>query len=261
MKHTSHYNFPYYEKYDLANYLDVYNNTIIAIDEALYNIENDSGEIDVSGLEKEIKDLSDKYVALNTKLNTEVDTLNKRIDLLPISEIQEKLATVESSLTDLSTRVDSVESTTSEQQKTIDILMTNVGILADKIDNISGGGGWDLLWSSDRDADTGTTFSIFTSKVYDCFVVGYIDRTSEAIQYVQFKRNTSSTLTNIVLSCVEVLATTASTEFTSRLLKVEQGNGQINLITTNAFSMRINGTSKYNNGTFLVIKEFYGMML
>ena len=78
MQYTSYYNLPYYEANDIANYLDTYNNTIIALDTAIHEAmtKAESGELHGTKLDKEIESLTARVVAIETSLSTTIENLS-----------------------------------------------------------------------------------------------------------------------------------------------------------------------------------------
>lgn len=78
MQYTPYYNLPYYEANDIANYLDTYNNTIIALDKAIHDAQTkaDSGELHGEELYKEIESLTSRVSALETSLSSTIENIS-----------------------------------------------------------------------------------------------------------------------------------------------------------------------------------------
>lgn len=78
MQYTPNYNLPYYEANDIANYLDTYNNTIIALDKVIHVAQTkaESGELHGEELDKEIKSLTSRVSALETSLASAIENLS-----------------------------------------------------------------------------------------------------------------------------------------------------------------------------------------
>lgn len=78
MHYTPNYKLPYYEPNDIANYLDTYNNTIIALDKAIHDAQTkaESGELHGEELDKEIKSLTSRVSALETSLSSTIENLS-----------------------------------------------------------------------------------------------------------------------------------------------------------------------------------------
>lgn len=78
MQYTPYYNLPYYEANDIANYLDTYNNTIIALDKAIHDAQTkaENGEIHGEELDKEIESLTSRVSALETSLSSTIENLS-----------------------------------------------------------------------------------------------------------------------------------------------------------------------------------------
>lgn len=78
MQYTSYYNLPYYEANDIANYLDTYNTTIMALDTAIHEAmaKAESGELHGEELDKEIESLTSRVSALETSLSSTIENLS-----------------------------------------------------------------------------------------------------------------------------------------------------------------------------------------
>lgn len=78
MQYTPYYNLPYYEANDIANYLDTYNNTIIALDKAIHDAQTkaESGELHGEELDREIESLTSRVSTLETSLSSTIENLS-----------------------------------------------------------------------------------------------------------------------------------------------------------------------------------------
>lgn len=78
MQYTSYYNLPYYEANDIANYLDTYNTTIMALDTAIHEAmaKAESGELHGEELDREIESLTSRVSALETSLSSTIENLS-----------------------------------------------------------------------------------------------------------------------------------------------------------------------------------------
>lgn len=78
MLYTHNYNLPYYEANDVANYLETYNNTIMALDTAIHEAQTkaESGELHGAELDKEIESLTTRVESLENSLTTTIDNLS-----------------------------------------------------------------------------------------------------------------------------------------------------------------------------------------
>lgn len=78
MQYTPYYNLPYYEANDIANYLDTYNTTIMALDTAIHEAmaKAESGELHGEELDKEIESLTSRVAALETSLSSTIENLS-----------------------------------------------------------------------------------------------------------------------------------------------------------------------------------------
>lgn len=78
MLYTPNYNLPYYEANDVANYLDTYNNTIMALDTAIHKaqIKAESGELHGEELDREIESLTERVTALDTALSSAIENIS-----------------------------------------------------------------------------------------------------------------------------------------------------------------------------------------
>lgn len=78
MQYTPYYNLPYYEANDIANYLDTYNNTIMALDTAIHETmtKAESGELHGTELDKEIESLTTRVAEIETSLSTTIENLS-----------------------------------------------------------------------------------------------------------------------------------------------------------------------------------------
>lgn len=78
MQYTPYYNLPYYEANDIANYLDTYNNTIMALDTAIHDAQTkaESGVLHGEELDKEIESLTTRVSALETSLSSTIENLS-----------------------------------------------------------------------------------------------------------------------------------------------------------------------------------------
>lgn len=118
MQYTPYYNLPYYEANDIANYLDTYNTTIMALDtvirEAMAKAE--SGELHGEELDKEIESLTSRVSVLETSLSSTIENLSTLSTTVSghtdeIAKVKEDLLaqntavkTLSNNLTDLGTR-------------------------------------------------------------------------------------------------------------------------------------------------------------
>lgn len=78
MLYTPNYKLPYYEANDVANYLDTYNNTIMALDTAIHNAQEkaESGELHGEELDREIESLTERVTALDTSLSSAIENIS-----------------------------------------------------------------------------------------------------------------------------------------------------------------------------------------
>lgn len=78
MLYTPNYNLPYYEANDVANYLETYNNTIMALDTAIHNAQTkaESGELHGEELDREIESLTERVTALDTSLSSAIENIS-----------------------------------------------------------------------------------------------------------------------------------------------------------------------------------------
>nr|DAG42157.1 MAG TPA: hypothetical protein [Caudoviricetes sp.] len=78
MQYTPYYNLPYYEANDIANYLETYNNTIMALDTAIHEAmaKAENGELHGTELDKEIASLTTKVTTIETSLSTTIKNLS-----------------------------------------------------------------------------------------------------------------------------------------------------------------------------------------
>lgn len=78
MQYTSYYNLPYYEANDIANYLDTYNTTIMALDTAIHEAmaKAESGELHGEELDREIESLTSRVSVLETSLSSTIENLS-----------------------------------------------------------------------------------------------------------------------------------------------------------------------------------------
>lgn len=78
MQYTPYYNLPYYEANDIANYLDTYNNTILALDKAIHDAQTkaESGELHGEELDREIESLTSRISELETSLSSTIENLS-----------------------------------------------------------------------------------------------------------------------------------------------------------------------------------------
>ena len=114
MQYTPYYNLPYYEANDIANYLDTYNNTIMALDTAIHNAQTkaDSGELHGKELDKEIESLTSRVSALETSLSTTIENLSTLSTT--VSGHTEELAKVTEDLLAQNTAVKSLSNSLTE---------------------------------------------------------------------------------------------------------------------------------------------------
>lgn len=114
MQYTPYYNLPYYEANDIANYLDTYNNTIMALDTAIHNAQTkaDSGELHDKELDKEIESLTSRVSALETSLSTTIENLSTLSTT--VSGHTEELAKVTEDLLAQNTAVKSLSNSLTE---------------------------------------------------------------------------------------------------------------------------------------------------
>nr|DAN59793.1 MAG TPA: Reovirus sigma C capsid protein [Caudoviricetes sp.] len=114
MQYTPYYNLPYYEANDIANYLDTYNNTIIALDKAIHDAQTkaESGEIHGEELDKEIESLTSRVSALETSLSSTIENLSALSTT--VSGHTEELAKVTEDLLAQNTAVKSLSNSVTE---------------------------------------------------------------------------------------------------------------------------------------------------
>lgn len=114
MQYTPYYNLPYYEANDIANYLDTYNNTIIALDKAIHGAQTkaESGEIHGEELDKEIESLTSRVSALETSLSSTIENLSALSTT--VSGHTEELAKVTEDLLAQNTAVKSLSNSVTE---------------------------------------------------------------------------------------------------------------------------------------------------
>lgn len=114
MQYTPYYNLPYYEANDIANYLDTYNNTIIALDKAIHDAQTkaESGEILGEELDKEIESLTSRVSELETSLSSTIENLSALSTT--VSGHTEELAKVTEDLLAQNTAVKSLSNSLTE---------------------------------------------------------------------------------------------------------------------------------------------------
>lgn len=78
MQYTPYYNLPYYEANDIANYLDTYNITIMALDTDIHEAmaKAESNELHGEELDKEIESLTSRVAALEISLSSTIENLS-----------------------------------------------------------------------------------------------------------------------------------------------------------------------------------------
>lgn len=114
MQYTSYYNLPYYEANDIANYLETYNNTIIALDTAIHEAQTkaDSGELHGDELDKEIESLTARVESVENSLSTTINNVSALSTT--VSGHTEELAKVTKDLLAQNTAVKSLSNSLTE---------------------------------------------------------------------------------------------------------------------------------------------------